>query len=263
MDALRVPRAPTSLLDRIVEDVRRLLGDDLVGLYLHGSLAFGCFNPARSDIDFLVVVRDRLDPEIKRRLAHILLDLSRAAPAKGLEMSVLTRASLRQFRYPTPYEFHFSKLWIDRYEADAVDFETERIDPDLAAHLTVTRERGVCLFGAPIEHVVSPIPRRAYLQSIAADSAVAGHNIVSDPVYGVLNLCRTLAFIAEGLIVSKAEGGEWAMRQVPASFVPVLRAALELYAGVEQPGGFDEWLLHAFAEYTAREIERALDGRCP
>ena len=31
------------------------LGDQFVGLYLHGSLAAGDFNPARSDIDFVVV----------------------------------------------------------------------------------------------------------------------------------------------------------------------------------------------------------------
>ena len=33
-----------------------ILGDTLTGIYVHGSIAFGCFQPQKSDIDFLAVV---------------------------------------------------------------------------------------------------------------------------------------------------------------------------------------------------------------
>ena len=108
MDALRAPRSVTSLLGRIGDRFQRIVGENLVGVYLHGSLAFGCLNPAASDVDVLVVVRDRLDATTKRRLADALIALSRDAPPKGVELSVVARAALREFRYPTPYEFHFS-----------------------------------------------------------------------------------------------------------------------------------------------------------
>ncbi len=108
MATIHTPQPITSLLGRIGERFRHLLGENLVGVYLHGSLAFGCFNPDASDVDVLVVVRDRLDAATKRRLDAALIALSRDAPAKGLEVSVVARAALREFRYPTPYEFHFS-----------------------------------------------------------------------------------------------------------------------------------------------------------
>lgn len=44
------------LLDRIKTAYSKILGDRLAGIYVHGSIVFGCFNWDRSDIDFLVVV---------------------------------------------------------------------------------------------------------------------------------------------------------------------------------------------------------------
>jgi predicted nucleotidyltransferase len=259
MDVIRAPRHIRDLLCRIGERFQQLLGENLIGVYLHGSLAFNCFNPETSDIDFLVVVQDRLDAATKRRIANELIALSRDAPRKGLEMSIVTQASLRDFRYPTPFEFHFSNDWINRYKADEVDLEAERDDPDLAAHVTVVRERGMRLAGAPIEEVISPIPRHAYLQSIANDAEYASRNLASDPVYGVLNLCRVLAFIHDGRITSKAEGGRWAVRRLPASFVPLARAALDAYAQADPMRHANPEQLTAFAAYAAREIDRALE----
>jgi predicted nucleotidyltransferase len=37
-------------LDKIVELFRDELSENLIGIYLHGSLAMNCFNPNRSDI---------------------------------------------------------------------------------------------------------------------------------------------------------------------------------------------------------------------
>src|ERR1700694_385121 len=53
-----------------------LLSDNLIGIYLHGSLAMGCFNPRRSDIDLIVVTRRGITPEVKRRLVALLLNNS-------------------------------------------------------------------------------------------------------------------------------------------------------------------------------------------
>jgi streptomycin 3"-adenylyltransferase len=126
--------------------------------------------------------------------------------------------------------------------------------------VTVVRERGVRLVGAPIAEGIPPIPRRAYLLSIANDAAHASRNLASDPVYGVLNLCRVLAFIHDGRMSSKAEGGHWAVQHLPASFVPLAQNALDAYAqGDPWPIGNEEQL-HAFAAYAAREIDRALEA---
>src|SRR5690242_9294878 len=63
---------------RLVVALQALLGANLLGVYLHCSLAMGCFNPEQSDIDLLVVVRDSMPGEIKRRVAALLLHVSGA-----------------------------------------------------------------------------------------------------------------------------------------------------------------------------------------
>ena len=44
---------------QLASGIADVLADDLVGVYLHGSLAFGCFNPELSDLDVLAVARHR------------------------------------------------------------------------------------------------------------------------------------------------------------------------------------------------------------
>lgn len=41
-----------------------------------------------------------------------------------------------------------------------------RTDPDLAAHMTITRYRGICVYGAPIPDVLPDVPPADYLVSI-------------------------------------------------------------------------------------------------
>jgi predicted nucleotidyltransferase len=53
-------------LQEIVRLFRKEMMDNLVGIYLHGSLAMRCFNPDKSDIDFLVIAKNKLTFETKK-----------------------------------------------------------------------------------------------------------------------------------------------------------------------------------------------------
>ena len=63
------------LLHHIAAACRNTLGDTLAGVYVHGSLAFGCFCWTQSDIDFLVAVRRPLSQAQKEALLRALLAL--------------------------------------------------------------------------------------------------------------------------------------------------------------------------------------------
>jgi len=143
------PKEIKDLLDSIIENLRLILKDNLVGVYLHGSLAMGCFNFKSGDIDFLVVVKDKMDVETKKRIISFILELSRSkyVPPKGFEFSVILQRYLKDFVYPTPFELHYSKMWRKDYELGKIDYTKENEDPDLAAHITVTLNRGICLYG--------------------------------------------------------------------------------------------------------------------
>jgi len=243
------------LLSCIKDRYTAILGGNLSGIYVHGSLAFGCFSWERSDIDFLVVVKTEPTPAQKTALICVLLDLDASAPQKGFEMSVVTEAVCRPFVYPTPYVLHYSNAYRDRYLADCESLSRtlHGADPDLAAHITVTRDVGVVICGKPIDAVFSQVPAEAYLDSIRCDIENARDDIHRDPVYIILNLCRVLAFVRDGAVLSKADGGAWGLAHLPPEYRPPVQAAYDAYtAGT--PFVCTDTAADAFAAFLLREI---------
>ena len=137
-------RKAYALLKEIVTQYRAILGGNLVGMYLHGSLAFDCFRWEASDIDFLVVVQVPPSPDEKLALLRILSGLERSAPPKGFEMSVVLERECLHFRSPTPFELHYSNAHAARFQSDPAAYcaTMHGTDPDLAAHFTVIRSVG-------------------------------------------------------------------------------------------------------------------------
>jgi len=225
-------------------------------MYVHGSIAFGCFRWETSDIDFIVVVDTKIDASTKLRLLEALTSLLPQAPPKGFEMSVVRKENCLRFTYPTPYELHFSNHWLHAYRNDplAICGDEVKTDPDLAAHFTVIRHVGQVLCGAPIGEVFGEVDRAYYLDSILRDSLGAVGDIEKDPVSVVLNLCRMLAFAQEGLVVSKAAGGQWALGCIDPDFRRIVQTAIDAYVsdGRMEP---DTSMAQAFCGYMLHRME--------
>lgn len=89
---------------------REILGEDLEGVYLHGSAAMGCFNPAKSDLDLILVIKNDISDGVKLEFMKRVVRLQEYAPAKGLELSIVKKEFCKPFVYPTPFELHFSSM---------------------------------------------------------------------------------------------------------------------------------------------------------
>jgi predicted nucleotidyltransferase len=258
-----VPPAIRGEMHALLEAFRAVISDGLVGVYLHGSLAMGCFNPKRSDLDILVVTRARMSVEVKCRLVQILLQLS--GNPIPLEISSLTLQDLHPWRHPTPYDLHFSEMWRRRFDANLKDgapyqWNDEHTDPDLAAHVTLLRERGLVLHGPPIADVFPPVPRHDYLASILADYDDARDNLAENPAYAILNMARVYRFLTDGTVVSKDEAGAWALSVLPKEALPAVRTALALYRG---EAGSSFWSPEHLQAYVTVVDERVLSLREP
>jgi len=256
------PTNTRAQIENLLETLQGIIGSNLHSFYLHGSLAMGCFNHARGDLDAIAVTADGMAVETKRAVAAMLLQQS-GAP-HPIEISFLRRRDLASWRYPTPFDFHYSETWRARFEADLANGawrrwnEQQREDSDLAAHITILRRRGVTLFGPPIARVFPPVPREDYLASILDDYATARDAIVQRPVYGVLNLCRVYRYLCDGSICSKEEGGAWAARIVPSELQTVIRQALAVYHGESVNERFAPEELDAFARYIDKRVTTLL-----
>lgn len=262
--------APSDLkgqVRRLISGLQHALSDNIVGVYLHGSLAMGCFNPLRSDVDLLVAIREGMSSCAKLRLAHLLLGVSRKP--YPLEVSFLAQADLTPCRFPTPFAFHYSEMWRQHFSEQLTSNRGEpdwgweaQTDPDLAAHITILHHRGVALLGAPIQAVFPPVPSEDYLAAIwEHDAKSIVHSIERSPIYGVLNLCRVLWYVCDGTISSKEEAGIWAAAALPEGFQELVRHALELYRGNTMHEQFDASLLKRFAAYMYDAIGSEIEAR--
>ncbi|MBO4407541.1 MAG: DUF4111 domain-containing protein [Clostridia bacterium] len=248
------------ITERFQAKAKEIFGENLVGVYLHGSAAMGCYNPAKSDLDFIVVVKETPDDKTKRRFLDAVVGLQKEATEnrplhKGIEMSVVKRDACAPFQYPTPFELHFSAAHLERYERDPERYirEMQGTDRDLAAHFTVIRERGVCLCGLAVDAVFGKVPPGDYLDSIREDVAGAMEEITENPTYFTLNLARVLAYLSDGSVLSKKEGGEWGLENLPAKYDALLRTALADYRSGEKTS-FDEDLAKEYARYMLGRI---------
>jgi len=232
------------------------LKNNLVGIYLHGSLAMGCFNPDLSDIDILIVVKKDFSFMKKRELIDFILKLSGTKDKNDFEISLILEDHAKNFIYPTPYILHYSRKYKDMYLSNTNFVCSNGVDFDLAAHITVINSRGICLAGKPIEKVFGNIPESNYVDSITRDVEDAKEKILSYPIYYILNLCRVLYYLKEGIISSKKEGGEWGILNLPEQFRNIIKSALLIYTGSNEPVEIDTQKLMIFTDYMLEEISK-------
>lgn len=251
-----------NLINEIVSVSREIIGEQLTGIYLHGSLAMGCFNPDKSDIDFIIVIGDNISDEQKMRFMERIVVLNGQAPAKGLEMSIVLRKYCHPFIYPTPFELHFSpthlQCFCDRPQDYIQNMKGE--DKDLAAHFTIIRQYGIVLYGEEIESVFAEVPRQNYVDSIWEDVRNAREEILKQPMYIILNLCRVLAFQTDGLYLSKKEGAKWAIEHLPAEYTAVISSALTCYQ-TDRDMIVDVGSCRAFADQMLAKINNNKEGK--
>lgn len=217
-----------------------LVPEKLDAIFLHGSLAMGSFYPPKSDIDLLVLVRSSLTLEEQKQIHHRLSDLTESRPITGfLELSVVLSVHAKEPKHPVPFELHFGEEFPEKIRSGEFDYDNAKgNDPDLAAHLTVTKNRGVSLFGPDPEKLLGDVRWEDYKDSVLHDLdwILGEENILTSPFYGVLNCCRVLEMLekGEGTVSSKEEGALWAISELPVEHHEIINFALTCYKS-DQP----------------------------
>ncbi|REK74955.1 aminoglycoside adenylyltransferase domain-containing protein [Paenibacillus paeoniae] len=238
--------------------IKDYLGDALVGLYVHGSLCLGAYYSGRSDLDMLAVINRPLTLDEKERLMIAFLSFHRT-PAP-IEISFVVHHDLKLWRHPAPYQFHFSDFWRKRYADMAYwgnrefwQYDGERTDPDLACHVTLTRQLGVALYGPPLAVISSAVPHSDFWDSLRSDAEDQMTSYISQDeedrtvhttdALGVLTLVRICSYREESLIYSKLEAAEWAVSRLPLKLRPIVSGAMEIYKGTidSYPCPISDW----------------------
>jgi predicted nucleotidyltransferase len=206
-----VPEAQRAYLDALAEALREVLEDDLVGVYVHGSIALGGFYPRTSDIDVLGICARPISSDTKADIASRLLELT--PPAKGLEFSLLTARAAQEPARKVPFELHVAM----EPEVHVVDGATHEGDEDLVLAIEICRRAGIALYGPPPEQSFAPIPEEWLLDMCDRELAWIQYHPARTPAESsVLQACRAWRYAEERVLSSKVESGRWAIdRGVP------------------------------------------------
>ena len=238
-----------------------LLGEHFLGMYAVGSLALGDFDPATSDIDWIVVT----DTDLEERLVHDLQTLH------------------TQFaESPSPWATKIEAVYVP-YAALCAHPPTPRTYPQLEkgtplGHMVLEpgwvfqcwtlRERGIVVAGPHPHLLAAPIKAQ---DMAAAVVAIAGEWLTlarHDPSwlvwmqeyhpFVIQTLCRLLYSLALGEVASKPRATAWAEQVLAPRWKELIQRSRTIWQHAGQ-------LLHnevadtiAFIEYTVTQGQRGM-----
>jgi len=217
---------------------RSALGRNLAGVYLHGSLSTGAFNPRTSDIDVLVTTRTLTDGPANERIQEVhraMLGWSDDRWADRLEAIFVPVKALA-----TPGVPRMAVLELHPDDG----FTVQPLGPDLVIQKRILREHGITLFGSRVAKVVAPVTSGELREAVIGDLREAWLPQLEFPgqflkrvyqAYAVVTMCRALCLLATGELVSKPEAASWAMRgPYLEAWQPLIDSAIA-YPGGAQP----------------------------
>lgn len=208
-----------SLLNALMAGMRTALGENLVGVYLRGSLAMGSFDPATSDVDFFTITERRISLDEFTALAALHEALARLPNPYGdqLEGTYIERSAAWRFepgrRFPT----------IGRSEP----LEWSEHGANWILERWAVREHGTTLLGPDPRALIAPVSHDNLRAAVAdrlrdwADFAgrcddVEWQQHRGHKAYIVETMCRALCTLATGEIMTKPQAVAWALVTLPA-----------------------------------------------
>jgi len=181
----------------------------VLAAYLHGSAVLGGWQAAISDVDILVIVSNRLGPELSTALSSAVLTTVPACPGTGLELSAVAQADACDPRPPWRFITHVTSAE-DRPPQEILG-EDHPGDADLLLHYAVCRAAGWPILGPPATELIGTVDRAHVLEALASELM---WGLEHAPVhYGLLNACRALLFLQQEQLIGKTTAGRWAIQQ--------------------------------------------------
>lgn len=231
-----LPNEILNQINKVVNIWKKHLGDELIGVYLHGSIALDAFNPDSGDIDILVVVKDSIDIPVKLEIARDIIGLDRK-PCP-LEMSAVKLSDARNWKTPGNCVFHYSDFWTEKYverfsnpDADVYVVDHEFPDADVTSYIKLLKQCGIVLYGREIQKVFADISDEDFWVAISADIDDYDFHDYDARYFSsnVLILGRILSFKKERRILSKYDGGIWMIDHVPEDLQYLPKLAMKIW----------------------------------
>jgi hypothetical protein len=255
-----IPKDLSALLHVMATDFPAILRDNLVGLYLWGSLTYAAFDETCSDVDCIAVTRRDLDDREFSELDGWFKSTGEHNRwVKRIDMRfVIDHEFLDKTSRCCGFYHHTGKLvrhgsdgnpiiWINIANSGITLWGKE-------AKLTAPRVSDQCLNDAMLLEL-------NYLkEALASNAGDRSDKAFVHNAYAVLTACRILYSSYHNAVVSKNQAYGWAMETVPPQWRAVIRTAKE--NRLKNRGSTTPELEDAamrFVEFVNGEVQRELD----
>lgn len=191
------------------------LGDSLLGIYIYGSLARGCYHPSTGDVDVIVAIKDfytRHDDSLVLKPHHAV-----GAPVDGV---FVTESQIAMDIVPTPIAFTvkpISGYSIVPKPEGSRDFLLQRQE---------AYEAGITVAGRLACDAIPPVPWPLLEESLDFLLPYIVHYFKNP----ILMLSRIAYAHTFHKLSSKQAAGEWAATTFGEDWCTVIRSALDKYA---------------------------------
>ncbi len=204
------------LLTLLSKSLQEIFENQLVGLYLTGSLTYGDFDRSSSDIDFLAVLKRPLSKIQVERLRNMHTHIGERYPiwAQRIEGSYITKDMLSNIeppKIPRPY-INGGKLYDAPYGNEWL------------LNLHVLYECGVTLVGPEPKKLIGPVDinlvREASKRDLYEEWEPKLNNFLDledghFQAYLILTLCRILHIEKNDEVASKKAAAAWVKKTYP------------------------------------------------
>jgi len=246
------------ILTLLLTSVQEILGNQLVGMYLYGSLSSGDFNPETSDIDFLVVTTSTLSDKAiaELRSMHQRIWKSGLKWASKLEGSYIPKRDIRRHdphSAPCP-TVNEGKFYLDKRGSDWI----------IQRH--VIREQGTVLAGPDPKSLIDPVSPEDIRRAVKGVLQEWWFPMLEDPswlknhgseyhAFAILTMCRALYALKHGTIVSKPMAARWAQKELGERWSRVIERSLAQQVGSEDRDLYNESL--EFIRFTMSTVRNS------
>lgn len=223
------------LLVLLSESLKEILGNQLVGLYLTGSLSYGDFDRGSSDIDLLVVLDRALSKKQVDQIKNMHIHIGERYPlwAKRIECSYVPLDMLQSVlppQMPRPYI------------GEGVFYPEAPYGNEWIINQYLLCKHGIPLLGSDFKTLVKPIDIEDVREACIRDLFEEWQPKMNDPEwlnnshyqsYVVLNLCRILYTVMRHSTATKKASAAWVKREFAPQWNNLIQTAENWQYGKE------------------------------
>jgi hypothetical protein len=206
-----------SILHMMKRSLQTILGTQMVGFYLYGSLALGDFDPASSDVDFLIVTSDDLSDDVIEQLRGMHADIAASglAYANKLEGSYIPRRALRRYDPDDASHPSIGVDWPLHVRGHGSNWIIER---------DIVREHSVIVLGPSPQTLIDPVSADELRTATCIQLKDFWQAQLNGPewlrprdyqAFAALTLCRALYTLHQGAVCSKPQAATWTQEMYP------------------------------------------------